>query len=86
MHFNKSEELQMFTHSERTVPKYTVYQALESARRRIEQKRRGTFGLNVTSVRGRHDSEKITLLELNRLAEDVYQDTMADLRGLPQGP
>lgn len=80
MHFTKTEELQMFTHSERTVPKYTVYQALESARRRLEQKRRGAVALNVTAVKGRADAEKITLLELNRLAEDVYQDSMNDGR------
>lgn len=80
MQFTKTEELQMFTHSERTVPKYTVYQALESARRRVEQKRRGAVALDVTSVQGRLDSEKITLMELNRIAEDVYQDTMAGFR------
>ena len=81
MHFTKNEELQMFTHSERTVPKYTVYQALESARRRLEQKRRGAVALNVTAVQGRPDAEKITLMELNRLAEAVYQDSLNDSRG-----
>jgi len=81
MHFTKNEELQMFTHSERTAPKYTVYQALESARRRLEQKRRGSISLNVTSVGGRHDSERITLMELNRIAEGVFQDTLAAARG-----
>lgn len=80
MHFTKTEELQMFTHSERTVPKYTVYQALESARRRLEQKCRGAVSLNVTAVQGRPDAEKITLMELNRLAEDVYQDSLNDNR------
>lgn len=80
MKLTKSEELALFTTSERAAPKYTVYQALESARGRVAQKRRGAFKLNAASVGGRPDNERITLMELNRISESVFQDTMDDLR------
>lgn len=69
--------MSIFTHSERTVKKYTVYQAIESAKRAIANSR-NPGNVNVTSVAKREPAEKITLEELNRIADRIISDTRND--------
>lgn len=58
-----------YTHSELTVRKYTVAQAIESAKRRFKAP------VCVDSVRGRPLDEPITLAELNEIAEQIVSDS-----------
>lgn len=66
----------MYTWSEKNVKKYTVYQAIQSAKRRLEANRRWDGSVNVTAVRGRPDNTKITLQELNEIQEAIYFDSL----------
>lgn len=61
-----------YTYSEKTVKKYTVYQAIQSARRTLGERFK-TFCSN--AVTGREESEKITLKELNEIADQIVRDT-----------
>lgn len=63
--------MSIYTHSERTVKKYTVGQAVASAERRLK----GT-PVCVNAVSGRPLSEAITLEELNEIAEAIYSDSI----------
>lgn len=63
-------EHSIYTLSERTVKKYTIGQAVDSAKRRL-----GTSRICVNAVRARDYKEKITLQELNEIAEEIVQDT-----------
>lgn len=65
----------VFTHSERTVLKYTVGGALASAKRRLEQKR-CRHAICTNAIGARQLSEKITLVELNRISDRIFDDTM----------
>ncbi|WEM34344.1 hypothetical protein [Xanthomonas phage X1] len=62
-----------YTHSERTVKKYTVNQACTSARYRLEKS--GLTSLCTNSISGRSGSELITLEELNKIADAIVDDT-----------
>lgn len=66
-------EQSIYTKSERTERKYTVHQAVMSVKRRLKDK---SIGICVNALRHRSDDEKITLEELNRLADAIYQDTI----------
>lgn len=68
--------MSIYTRSERTVKKYTVYQATESARRRLNQVKGFKGSICVNALRGRSDSDKITLEELNSLSDSIVDDTM----------
>ena len=65
-----------YTKSEKTVRKYTVYQAIQSAKRRLKN----DIPLCVNALRKGNrrlsDSDLITLKELNDLADEIYQDTI----------
>lgn len=65
----------IYTRSERTVQKYTVYQAIESARRRLAEKKWFKGKVCTNAVSGRANSEKITLEELNEIADEIVNDT-----------
>lgn len=60
-----------YTFSEKTVKKYTVYQALQSAISRLK----GRTSVNTTSIKERQYSEKITLKELNEIADQIVWDS-----------
>lgn len=62
-----------YTHSERTVKKYTVNQACESARYRVAKS--GLTQICTNSLRGRPGSELITLEELNKIADAIVDET-----------
>lgn len=64
--------MSIYTKSERTEKKYTVYQAVQSARRRLGPKR----GLCVNALNGLPDCHKITLEELNELQDKMYWDSL----------
>lgn len=61
-----------YTHSEKTVKKYTIYQAVQSAVARLGDRFKGVC---TNAVHGRADSEKITLKELNDIADQIVRDT-----------
>ena len=66
----------MYTKSERTIKKYTVHQAFESARRRLQK-----VGLDQVCTdcihEGRHSyDDPITLEQLNQLSDKMYDDTL----------
>ena len=63
-----------YTRSERTDKKYTIGQALESAKRRLN--RIGIARYCVNAIQGRDAGEKITLEELNTLADSIYDDSV----------
>lgn len=60
----------IYTFSERTVKKYTVEQAVESAKRRLKSN-----SICINSIASRDYKEKITLQELNEIAEQIVMDT-----------
>lgn len=67
--------MSVYTNSERTVKKYTVGQAVESAKRRMKH----GVPVNLTCISGRSLKEHITLEEMNEIAEEICSDTMAYL-------
>lgn len=66
----------MYTKSERTVKKYIVGNAVESAHRRLRAKYGKDAKLCVNAVSRLSLSDPITLEELNKLAEKMYDDTV----------
>lgn len=62
--------LDSYTFSERTVKKYKVAQAVESAKYR-----RNGGALNLDSIRSRQFSDLITLKELNEIADEIVSDS-----------
>ena len=60
----------MYTNSEKTEKNYTIGQAVVAARIRCGEKT-----ICVNAVCGRNDNEKITLAELNRIADEIVDDT-----------
>lgn len=60
-----------YTPSEKTVRKYTVYQAVQSATARLN----GRYPLCVNAVSKMQNSDKITLKELNDLADQMVDDS-----------
>lgn len=67
------EEMAIFTRSEREDRKYTIGQAVTSARRTLAK--HGIRTVCVNAVNRRLDSTPITLVELNRLAKAMVDDT-----------
>lgn len=64
----------IFTRSERTEKKYTVGQAVSSAERRLHKVR--IRGVCMNAVSRRSLSEAITLEELNRISDAIYDDSV----------
>lgn len=62
-----------YTYSERNVKKYTVAQACTSAKYRLEKS--NIFKMSTDSIRNRSGSEKITLEELNKIADKIVADS-----------
>lgn len=62
-----------YTHSEKTDPKYMVADALRSAKSRLQD--RGIKQVCTNAISGRDLKEKITLREVNILADEMYRDT-----------
>lgn len=60
----------IYTMSERTVRKYTVGQAVESAKRRMHG-----ADLCINTIRSRAKNEKITLEEMNQIIEELVSDS-----------
>ncbi len=60
----------IYTKSEKTVKKYTVGQAVESAKRRLKGKE---YCCNCVS--NRNLTDKITLEELNNISDQIVWDT-----------
>lgn len=60
----------IYTNSEKTVKKYTVGQAVESAKRRLKGQ-----AYCANSVSNRDFKELITLKELNELSDKIVWDT-----------
>jgi hypothetical protein len=71
MCYNNTMKTNPYTLSERTVRKYTVGQAVESAKRMLKGVK-----MNVTSIHSRELTEKITLEELNKISEQLYIDSV----------
>ena len=66
--------MSIYTKSERTVKKYTVGEAYESAKRALAQK--GYKQVCTNAISKREMAEKITLEELNIIREAIICDTM----------
>lgn len=69
-----------YTRSEREDKNYTVAQAVSSARQRMslearQRRSKAPRGICVNALRGRPYSEKITLKELNQLAQALVDDS-----------
>ena len=64
----------IFTRSEREDRKYTIGQAVASAKRHLVKK--GIRTICVNALRRRPDETPITLVQLNRLAEEMVDDTI----------
>ena len=60
----------IYTKSEMTVKKYTVGQAVESAKRRLKGAQ-----MCVNALRGWELSDKITLEQLNTIADQLISDS-----------
>lgn len=65
----------IYTHSERTVRKYSVGQAIASAERRLKGNKHFKGGMCINAVVGRPLSERITLQELNQIASQIVDDS-----------
>lgn len=61
-----------YTPSEKTDRKYTIYQAVQSARARLGSR---FPSVCTNAIAGRADSERITLQELNQIADQIVLDT-----------
>lgn len=72
-HFSQ-QEMALFTRSEREEKNYTIGRAVASARRALTNK--GVRSICVNALKGRPDSTPITLVELNRLACAMINDTL----------
>lgn len=66
--------MSIYTKSERTVKKYTVEQAVNSALVRLNKI--GLTQVCTDKIKGRNNDEKITLEELNRISDELYDDTI----------
>ena len=64
-----------YTNSERTQKRYTVGQAIEIAKLYLANKYSLTQ-VCVNKIRSRQNEETITLVELNKITEDLIDDTM----------
>lgn len=62
-----------YTHSEKHDLKYMVADALRSAKSRLQA--RGIKQVCTNAISGRDLKEKITLREVNILADELYKDT-----------
>lgn len=65
-----------YTWSEKNVKKYTVYQALQSAERRLAANKRFRGNTCVNAISGLQYSDKITLKRLNEIQAQIYQDSL----------
>jgi hypothetical protein len=68
-------ESSVFTHSERTEKKYTIGQAISSAKRRLVCKGINEICVNAVG-RGCDLKTPITLEHLNEISDTIYDDTM----------
>lgn len=66
--------MNIYTKSERTIKKYTVGEAVESAKRYLKSKGIHTYCCN--AVAHLDYSEKITLETLNEYRQSIIDDTM----------
>lgn len=66
----------VYTHSEKTDRKYTVGFAVSSAERRLRQNRRFRGGICMNAVGRRDLKERITLQEVNKIAEQIVGDSL----------
>lgn len=65
----------IYTHRERTVANHSVGEAFESAKRRLKEK--NFFGpYCCDAINGMTLDQKITLKELNELAEQIVDDSL----------
>lgn len=62
-----------YTHKERTQKDYTVEHAITSAKRRLRSK--GIMGVCLDPIRSRNREDKITLEELNIIADKIVEET-----------
>ena len=67
---------EFYTWSEKNVKKYTVYQAIQSAERRLDANKRFCGNLRATSIAGVPLNEKITLKRLNEIQDRIYRDSL----------
>lgn len=67
------EEMRIFTRSEREDKKYTIGQAVSSAKRTLAKS--GIRTICVNALEHRPNSTPITLVELNRLSSEMVGDT-----------
>ena len=65
---------QIYTKSERTEAKYTVRQAYMSAKARLEKI--GLTQVCCNAIRNYDDNDKITLEQLNKLSQDMVDETI----------
>lgn len=70
----RDRQVSIYTKSERTVKKYTVANAIDSAERRLNKVR--IKGICMNAVSRRDGQEKITLEELNRISDEIYVDSV----------
>lgn len=66
----------IYTQSEKTDKKYTVGFALASAKRRLAANRRWKGQVCTNGLRRRALTDKITLKEVNEIAEEIYSDSL----------
>lgn len=62
-----------FMEQETRDKKYTVKHAIDAARAVLSDRR--VHGVNTTSVNGRDEKEKITLVQLNDISEQIIVDS-----------
>lgn len=63
----------IYTHTEKTVKKYTVNQAVEAAK--VILKDRKVNKCCITSIQKRDLNQKITLEEMNKITEQIVDDS-----------
>lgn len=73
----------VYTHSERTDRKYTIGFAVGSAERRLRQNRRFRGQMCTNAISGRDLKEKITLRDVNEIAERIVTDSFYHDTGSP---
>lgn len=74
----------IFTLSERTIPKYTVMQAVASARRRLDQIGMKQMCMDALYHPRRLEyTDKITLVRLNEISDRIYDDSIYYYNGPP---
>lgn len=65
----------IFTDAENKEKKYTVKQAIDAARARLGALGVGKYELTDRTIRSRSQSDRITLAELNSIADQLVDDS-----------